>query len=225
MQKEQMFWKWYSYLLFVWSSLAQKTILLTNTIRNVCLRAIPFQRTILYVGNNLVISLDTAAEQTRLCDGKLKGLSGPLRIPHKHRLDKPNFAQGSLHLPENWSNTFANTFKISLFSEPAKTIPPQGHIVFPWGLWEILSYCLQLYFFFFRLTITRVMEEKSQAPSGTPWHFLRGDIAKCVGCLFIYFLFCITLFMNINVASWWDLFAVLSGLEEAIKYNWENNTG
>ena len=140
MQKEQMFWKWYSYLLFVWPSLAQKTILLTNTIRNVCLRAIPFQRRILYVGNNLVISLDTAAEQTRLCNGKLKGLSGPLRIPHKHRLDKPNFAQGSLHLPENWSHTFANTFKISLFSEPAKTIPPQGHIVFPWELWEILSY-------------------------------------------------------------------------------------
>lgn len=27
--------------------------------------------------------------------------------------------------------------------------------------------------------------------------------------------------MNINVASWWELFAVLSGPEEAVKQSWE----
>lgn len=71
---------------------------------------------ILYVDNNLVISLDAAAEHTRLGDDKRKGLSGPLRILHKHRSDKPNFAQGSLHLLEKWSNKFANIPKNSLLS-------------------------------------------------------------------------------------------------------------
>ena len=27
--------------------------------------------------------------------------------------------------------------------------------------------------------------------------------------------------MNINVASWWELFAVLSGPEETVKQSWE----
>lgn len=36
----------------------------TKTIWHVCLRTIPFQRWILYVDNNLVISLDAAAEHT-----------------------------------------------------------------------------------------------------------------------------------------------------------------
>lgn len=45
--------------------------------------------------------------------------------------------------------------------------------------------------------------------------------------LFIYefsSVLCITLFMNINVASWWELFAVPSGLEEAMKQSWKNHT-
>lgn len=154
MEIEQRFWKLYSYLRFVWPSLAPKTkfFSITHTqkkrIWHVCLRTIPFQRWILYVDNNLVISLGAAAEHTRLCDDKRKGLSGPLRIPHKHRSDKPNFAQGSLHLLENWSNKFANIFKNSHFSEPVVTIPPQGYITFPWGLWEI---SLRPSIFFFQL--------------------------------------------------------------------------
>lgn len=104
MKMEQRFWKLYSYLLFCLTFTDTKEhIFLCHKIKicHVCLRTIPFQRCILYVDNNLVISLGAAAEHTRLCDDKRKGLSSPLRIPHKHRSDKPNFAQGSFHLLEN----------------------------------------------------------------------------------------------------------------------------
>lgn len=73
----------------------------TKTGWHVCLRTVQFQRWISYVDNSAVISLGAAAEHTRLCNDKREGLSSPLRIPHKHRSDKPNFAQGSLHLLQN----------------------------------------------------------------------------------------------------------------------------
>lgn len=105
MKKKKKGFQNYIYLLFVWPSPAPKHHIFLHRkkkkIWHVCLRTIPFQRWILYVDNNLVISLGAAAEHTHLCDDKRKGLSGPLRIPHKHRSDKPNFAQGSLHLLEN----------------------------------------------------------------------------------------------------------------------------
>lgn len=113
---------------FQWRSDYKPSPILTHTHTqkwHVCLRTILFQRWILYVDNNLVISLGAAAEHTHLCNDKRKGLASPLRIPHKHSSDKPNFAQGTLYLLENQSNKFANMFKnshFSHFSEPIATI-------------------------------------------------------------------------------------------------------